>query len=170
MGEKLKGVYQKTLDKTYLGHWDVPDNGDLVVTIDHFEKNDLKSSPSAATEKKHICYFKDAKPMVVNKTNLKLLAQATGSDKFEDWEGKTVALYAAPVPQADSGKGLRFRPYLPKVETLFCEVCDKQITDVTVDGKTYKAKAIANNALTKFGKYMCYDCAKVAAAEQEAEG
>lgn len=163
MSEKLKGVYQKTLDKTYLGHWDVPEDGDLVLTIDHFEKNEIKSGPTAAAEKKHICYFKNSKPMVVNKTNLKLLAQATGSDKFEDWEGKTVALYAAPVPQADSGKGLRFRTYLPKTDELHCEVCGNLITD----HEQYKAKAIANNALTKFGKYMCWDCAHNA-AEQEA--
>ena len=163
MSEKLKGVYQKTLDKTYLGHWDVPEDGDLVLTIDHFEKNEIKSGPTAAAEKKHICYFKNSKPMVVNKTNLKLLAQATGSDKFEDWEGKTVALYAAPVPQADSGKGLRFRTYLPKTDEIYCEVCGNVITD----HEQYKAKSIANNALTKFGKYMCWDCAHNA-AEQEA--
>lgn len=167
MTEKLKGVYQKTLDKTYLGHWDVPEDGDLVVTIDHFEKNEIKSGPSAAAEKKHICYFRDAKPMVVNKTNLKLLAKATGSDKFEDWEGKTVALWAAPVPQADSGKGLRFREYLPKVDTLICEECGEVIKDVTIDGKLLKAKVIANRAKTNYGKMMCFDCATAAKAEQE---
>ena len=167
MTEKLTGVYQKTLDKTYLGHWDVPEDGDLIVTIDHFEKNEIKSGPSAAAEKKHICYFRDAKPMVVNKTNLKLLAKATGSDKFEDWEGKTVALWAAPVPQADSGKGLRFREYLPKVDTLICEECDEVIRDVTIDGKILKAKVIANRAKTTYGKMMCFDCATAAKAEQE---
>ena len=49
----------------------------------------------------------------------------------------------------------------------YCEVCGELITDTTIEGKTYKAKAIANNALTKFGKYMCYDCASAAKAEQE---
>ena len=57
--------------------------------------------------------------------------------------------------------------FMPKAEEIFCEVCGELVTDKTVDGKTYKAKAIANNALTKFGKYMCYDCAHAAAAEQE---
>lgn len=168
MSDKLKGVYQKTLDKTYLGHWDVPEGGDLVLTIDHFEKNEIKSGPSAAAEKKHICYFKESKPMVVNKTNLKSIASVLGSDRFEDWEGKQIALYAAPVPQAESGKGLRVRPYRPKVEELKCEVCGCTIADHEADGKTYSAKAIANNALTKFGKYMCYDCAHEAAEREGA--
>lgn len=162
MSDKLTGKYQKTLNKTYLGHWDVPEDGDLVVTIDHFEKNELKSSPTAAAEKKHICYFKDAKPMVVNKTNLKLLAEALQSDKFEDWEGETVALWAAPVPQADSGKGLRFRPYRPKVEQFYCKDCGKLITD---HGK-FTAKVIANRALSNYGRYLCFDCAT---AEKEKE-
>lgn len=155
MSEKLKGVYQKTLDKTYLGHWDVPEDGDLILTIDHFEKNEIKSGPTAAAEKKHICYFKDSKPMVVNKTNLKLIAEALGSDKFEDWEGETIALWAAPVPQADSGKGLRVRPYRPRTEKLYCKECGKLITD---HGK-FSAKVIANRALSNYGEYLCYDCA-----------
>jgi len=167
MTEKLTGAYQKTLDKTYLGHWDVPEDGDLIVTIDHFEKNELRSGPTAPAEMKHICFFKDAKPMVVNKTNLKLLAEALGSDKFEDWEGETVALWAAPVPQADSGKGLRFRPYRPKVDEIRCQECGKVITDVTVDGKTYKAKVIANQSLSKYKKYLCYDCATALKEETE---
>lgn len=168
MSEKLTGVYQKTLDKTYLGHWDVPEDGDLVLTIDHFEKNEVKNNTGSA-EKKHICYFRESKPMIVNKTNLKSIASVLGSDKFEDWEGQKIALYSADVKQAESGKGLRVRPYRPKVEELCCQECGVVITDQEIDGKLYKAKAIANNAMTKFGKYLCYDCAKAAKAEQEAQ-
>ena len=166
MSEKLSGVYQKTLDKTYLGHWDVPEGGDLVLTIDHFEKNEVRNA--SGSEKKHICYFKESKPMIVNKTNLKSIAAVLGSDKFEDWEGKQIALYAAEVKQAESGKGLRVRPYRPKTTEIYCEDCGELISDRTVDGKTYRAKAIANNALTKFGRYLCYECAKMAKEEQEA--
>ena len=168
MSEKLSGAYQKTLDKTYLGHWDVPEGGDLVLTIDHFEKNEVKNNTGAA-EKKHICYFRESKPMIVNKTNLKSIAAVLGSDNFEDWEGKQIALYSADVKQAESGKGLRVRPYRPKQEQLYCDECGSLITDHEADGKTYKAKAIANNAYTRFGKYLCWDCAAEAKAEQEAE-
>lgn len=160
MSERLTGVYQKTLDKTYLGHWDVPEGGDLVLTIDHFEKNDVKGN-TGTTEKKHICYFKESKPMIVNKTNLKTIAAVIGSDKFEDWEGQRIALYAADVKQAESGKGLRVRPYKPKVEEFFCADCGAEIRS---HGK-YSAKAIAFNAETKFGRFLCWDCAQAAKSE-----
>ena len=35
--------------------------------------------------------------------------------------------------------------------------------------RAFVAKAIANNALSKFGKYLCYECAQAAKAEKEAE-
>lgn len=160
MTNRLTGDYHKQLDKQYLGHWDCPPDGDLIVTIDHFEKGDVKS-PNGVTQKKNICYFKNGiKPMIVNVTNFKLIAQALGSNKFEDWENQTIALFEDNVPQADDGKGLRVRPYRPKVDEYYCEDCGELITDKEVDGKTYSAKAIANNALTKFGKYLCYDCAQ----------
>lgn len=31
---ELKGDYRKFMDKSYLGAWDVPDDGDLILTID----------------------------------------------------------------------------------------------------------------------------------------
>ena len=48
-------------------------------------------------------------------------------------------------------------------DEFYCEDCGELITDR--DG--HKAKAIANNALTKFGRYLCYDCAVKAKKEQE---
>ena len=51
---------------------------------------------------------------------------------------------------------------------IFCEECGEVITDKVVDNKTFKAKAIANNALTKFGRYLCFDCAQEAKRGAEA--
>ena len=35
MSEKLTGDFRKFMDKSFLGSWDVPDGGDLILTIDH---------------------------------------------------------------------------------------------------------------------------------------
>ena len=167
MGERLRGDFQKYMDKDFLGAWDLNETGDTVFTIDHAERNDVKSDRGA--EKKLTILFKEAdKPMICNVTNAKAISKAVGSTKVEDWENKKVALYRATITAfKETRECIRVREYAPKQEELECEVCGCTIADVTVDGKTYKAKAIANNALTKFGKYMCYDCAKQAAAEQE---
>lgn len=174
MSERLSGDFRKFMDKSFLGSWDVPDGGDLILTIDHVSRDDVQNEKGH--EKKMALHFKerDYKPMICNTTNAKAISKAYGSTKVEDWENKKIAIYKATISAfGQTQECLRVREYAPKSDELYCEVCGELITDHDADGKTYKAKAIANNAFSKFGKYMCWDCAaeakKAAKAEQEAE-
>ena len=170
MSERLKGDFRKFMDKSFLGAWDVPDGSDLVLTIDHVAKDDVQNEKGH--DRKMAIHFKEDgyKPMICNTTNAKAISKAYGSTKVEDWENKKIALYKATIQAfGQTQECLRVREYPPKSDELFCECCGEVISDYTADGKTYKAKAIANNALSKFGKYLCYECAQAAKAEKEAE-
>lgn len=170
MSEKLTGDFRKFMDKSFLGAWDLNDKDDTVLTIDHVERNEVKND--RGTEKKMTIHFVENgyKPMICNTTNAKAISKAHGSTKVEDWEKKKIALYKATINAfGQTTECIRVREYAPKTDEIYCEVCGELITDVTVDGKTHKAKVIANRALSKFGKYMCYDCASAAKAEQEAQ-
>lgn len=169
MSEKLIGDFRKFMDKSFLGAWDLNDKDDTVLTIDHVERNEVKND--RGTEKKMTIHFVENgyKPMICNTTNAKAISKAHGSTKVEDWEKKKIALYKATITAfGQTTECIRVREYAPKTDEIYCEVCGELVTDVTVDGKTHKAKVIANRALSKFGKYMCYDCASAAKAEQEA--
>ena len=168
MSERLTGDFRKFMDKSFLGSWDVPDTGDLILTIDHVSRDDVQNEKGH--EKKMALHFKerDYKPMICNTTNAKAISQAYGSTKVEDWEGKKIGIYKAQISAfGQVQECLRVRPYAPKSDEIYCEVCGELIKDKTIDGKTYRAKAIANNALTKFGKYMCYECAAEAKQNEE---
>lgn len=170
MSERLKGDFRKFMDKSFLGAWDVPDGSDLVLTIDHVAKDDVQNEKGH--DRKMALHFKEDgyKPMICNTTNAKAISKAYGSTKVEDWENKKIALYKATIQAfGQTQECLRVREYPPKSDELFCECCGEVISDYTADGKTYNAKAIANNALSKFGKYLCYECAKAAKAEKEEE-
>jgi len=170
MSERLSGDFRKYMDKPFLGAWDVPDNNDLVLTIDYVSQDEVKND--RGSEKKLTIHFKerDYKPMICNTTNAKAISKAYGSPKVDVWVNKKIAIYKATISAFGSTtECLRVREYAPKSEEIYCEVCGELITDVTVDGKTYKAKAIANNAMTKFGKYMCYSCAAEAKKSEEGE-
>ena len=166
MSEKLSGDFRKFMDKSFLGAWDLDEKNDTVLTIDHVQRDEVKND--RGSEKKMTLHFVENgyKPMICNTTNAKAISKAHGSTKVEDWEKKKIALYKATITAfGQTTECIRVREYAPKTDEIYCEVCGELITDKTVDGKTYKAKAIANNALTKFGKYMCYDCAHAAAEE-----
>ena len=169
MSEKLKGDFRKFMDKSFLGSWDLPESGDLILTIDYVARDDVQNEKGR--EKKMTLHFKerDYKPMICNKTNADAISQAYKSTKVEDWEGKKISIYKATISAFGSTtECLRVRNYAPKTDEIYCECCGELITDYTnEEGKTFRAKAIANNALTKFGKYLCYECATK--AKQEAE-
>ena len=165
MSERLSGDFRKFMDKSFLGSWDVPDGGDLILTIDHVAKDDVQNEKGR--EKKMALHFKESgyKPMICNTTNAKAISKAYGSTKVEDWENKKIGIFKATITAfGQTTECLRIRDYPPKTDEIYCEECGELITD---HGK-FKAKAIANNALTKFGRYLCYDCAHEAAQGQEA--
>lgn len=164
MTERLQGDFRKYMDKSFLGSWDVPDGSDLVLTIDHVSRDDVQNEKGH--EKKMALHFKETgyKPMICNTTNAKAISKAYGSTKVEDWENKKIGIYKATISAfGQTTECLRVRDYPPKSDELYCEVCGNLIED----HDKYKAKAIANNALTKFGKYMCWDCAHAAAEQEE---
>lgn len=166
MSERLTGDFRKYMDKSFLGSWDVPETGDLVLTVDYVDRDEVQND--RGKEKKLTIHFRENgyKPMICNTTNAKAISKAYGSTKVEDWVNKKIAIYKATISAfGQTQECLRVREYPPKTDEFYCEDCGELITDR--DG--HKAKAIANNALTKFGRYLCYDCAVKAKKEQEAE-
>lgn len=169
MTEKLTGDFRKFMDKSFLGAWDLNDGKDTILTIDHVQRDEVKND--RGTERKMTLHFVENgyKPMICNTTNAKAISKAHGSTKVEDWEKKKIALYKATINAfGQTTECIRVREYAPKTEELYCEICGELITDQVIDGKVLKAKAIANRAMSRFNKYMCYGCA-TDAAEQEAE-
>ena len=164
MSERLTGDFHKALDKQWLGHWDCPAGGldDLVVTIDHFAKSEVTGT-NGSKDKKNICYFYECKPLICNVTNMKMIAKVLGSNNFEDWEGKQIALYEADERRAEDGKAIRVRPYKPKVEAVLCEGCGKP---VTAHG-SYSVNKIIELSKGKYGARLCWDCASKMKEEQE---
>lgn len=75
----------------YLTKDDVGEDG-LILTIKGFKVETLKSDEGE--EDKVVMYFnEDVKPMVLNRTNSQLVAQATGAKVAGDAVGKQVVVY-----------------------------------------------------------------------------
>ena len=75
---ELTGDYRRYMDKDFFGAWDIPDGGDLIVTIDHAEINEVTNE--RGKEKKLTVHFKgDYKPLICNATNGNAISEALGS-------------------------------------------------------------------------------------------
>lgn len=156
MSERLTGDYRRDLDKPYFGHWDIPGEEDLILTIDHMEKQDVKSQ--RGTERKTVVIFKEnVKPLILNVINRKSIAKALDSPNYEDWEGKKIALYEGREPKADDGLAVRIREYAPKVVVEFCSDCECEIKP----HGSFSVNKIVTMSKAKYGVPLCWECAAI---------
>ena len=152
---ELTGDYRKFMDKNYLGAWDVPDEGDLVLTIDRAARDDVKNE--RGTERKLTLHFvEDYKPMILNATNAKAISEACGSTKVETWAGQRIAIYTQKVSAfGGTTDALRIRNYPPKETKAFCDNCGSLIEP----HGSYSVNKIVTMSKAKYGQALCWECA-----------
>lgn len=155
-----KEDFRKYMDKQYFGHWDIPEDEDIILTIKDVKPETVQNN--LGKSEKLIVHFKEEyKPLICNMTNGTAISKVCNSSYYTDWINRKISLYRAKT-SAQGGKivdCVRVRDYPPRTDEFVCAECGQIITDATIDGKTYKARAIAENAMTKFRRYLCYDCA-----------
>jgi len=164
MSKRLKGDFRKFMDKTYLGSWDVPDDEDLILTIDHVEQNDVKNE--RGSERKLVAHFAESgyKPMILNTTNAKAIGKVCGSNKVENWEGLRVAIHTEKVTAfGGTTDALRIREYAPRETEVFCEECKRKIER----HGDYSVNKIVERSKARFGKALCWDCSMKAKEAEE---
>lgn len=166
MSKELRGDYRKFMDKNYLGSWDVPDGEDLVLTIDHAARDDVKNE-RGSERKLTIHFVEDYKPMILNATNSKAISEAYGSPKVEDWAGKRIAIYTTKVTAfGGTTDALRIRTYPPKETEAICEDCRKPVTA----HDSYSVNKIVTMSKAKYGKCLCWDCSVKRKESADVEG
>ena len=154
-GMEIVGDFrQGTKDK--LGHWDCPEEGELVLTIKKCVWKATRDVKTGEEKLKPYIYFEETdKPLICNVVNREVIEQLYGvRTETNTWYGARIGLYDAPVAQSRDGRGIRIRPYIPKVETAFCEDCGQEIK---AHGK-YSVNQIVLLSKDKYGEALCWDC------------
>lgn len=102
-------------NKNYLGHWDLPEEGDLILTIKSAQFEEVKNPTTGQKDVKKVIRFEeDFKPMICNQTNSKAIYKSTGCKYLEDSAGLKIALYISQVMNRKEGElvdCIRVRPY-----------------------------------------------------------
>lgn len=87
-------------NKNYLGHWDIPESGELIGTIKTIKWEMVvnprlpKNDPQKSVEKRVIRWTDSGiKPMIVNQGNSQNIISAIGEKWMEDMGGKKIRLF-----------------------------------------------------------------------------
>ena len=157
------------MNPDYLGSYAMTPGQDLIVTIKSVGNEEVIGTDG----KKEICsvvhFFENVKPMILNATNNKTIAKLLKTPYIEEWSGRKIQIYTEKVKAfGEVWDALRIRPFLPVEQELKCADCGKKIEGF---GKT-KAEVVAKHTLSKYGRMLCSECAKVAseASEKADEG
>lgn len=86
-------------NKNYLGHWDLPESGELVVTIESAKWEEVenpilrKDDPKKFEHKRVIRFKEEVKPLICNQTNAQSILDSIKIKFMEDSKGATICLF-----------------------------------------------------------------------------
>lgn len=112
--------WKKDLPNDFIGSYMMPTDGsDIILTI---KKVQIEKVPGTDGTKKDclVAHFKEnVKPMILNRTNSKVITKLYNTPFIEQWENKSIQIYSAKVKAfGDLTDALRIRDFLPVNKTL----------------------------------------------------
>lgn len=86
-------------NKNYLGHWDLPNGNDMILTINSAKWEEVKNPIINTSEAKRVIRFiePNIKPFICNETNAQSILKSTAQGYMEDCEGLKIKLYQSQV-------------------------------------------------------------------------
>lgn len=89
--------WKKLTNPNYIGAHDLQPGQEVKITFNTISK-EMIDGPDGKKEECIVAKLKDAKkPMILNKTNCKIIAKVLDTPYVEEWSGKSVIIYAAKV-------------------------------------------------------------------------
>ena len=98
--EKKVTHWKKLTNPNYIGSHDFQPNQELTVTIETVAQELVKcfDGKSIKEEQCIVAHLKGAKkPLILNKTNCKIISRVIDTPYIEEWTGKSIILYVAKV-------------------------------------------------------------------------
>ena len=155
--------WKKLTNPEYLGAYSIEDGRDLVLTI----KSVGIEKVVGADGKKEDCvvchWVENAKPMILNSTNMKMITKLLNTPYIEQWAGHKIQIGVEKVKAfGDVVDALRVRKSLPKDKTILCERCGKPI----MAAFNMTAEQFAAYTKKNTGTSVCAACAKQISEER----
>jgi hypothetical protein len=112
--QPTKTHWKKNFNYDYMGSYSLPEGQDLILTITETRK-EMVTGSNGKKEECFVCYFKESdKPMILNRTNCKVIETLYSSPYTEDWPGHKVQIGIEKVNAfGETVEALRVREKIP---------------------------------------------------------
>ena len=110
----MKTHWKKTFNPDYIGAYALEPGEERKVKIKNVVREDVVGQ-NGKKEECTVAYLDNEKPLILNRTNCKIISKLYGTPYIEDWSGKEVILYATKVDAfGEEVEALRIRQRLPQ--------------------------------------------------------
>ena len=154
-----KTHWKLMVNPNYLGAYSLAPGEDMILTI----KNICQEEVTGPNNKKEVCvvaHFEEKqKPMILNKTNMKVITKLYKTPYIQDWSGKKIRIYATEVKFGkELVDALRIREIIPIIESDTDIICVDCNNIITAFGKM-KASMVAAHTEKTYNRKLCIECA-----------
>lgn len=151
--------WKKLTNPNYLGAYSIENGQDLILTIDYVREEKVTGTDGKKDDCV-VCHFKEreAKPMILNSTNMKMITKIFGTPFIEEWQGRQIQIGIEKVKAfGEIVEALRVRKIVPQTTApaIRCEKCGAYIKPY---GKSTAAQ-MASYTKNKYGQALCAACA-----------
>ena len=92
-----KTHWKKLTNPNYIGAYDLQPNQELKITIESVSQEMVKNQ-DGKDESCVVAKIKGTKkPMILNKTNMKIITKVLETPFIEEWAGKSIIIYSAKI-------------------------------------------------------------------------
>ncbi len=157
--------WKKLTNPNYLGAYSIEKGQDLILTIKYIQEEKVIGTDGKKDDCV-VCHFvENAKPMILNSTNMKTIAKLYNTPYIEEWVGKKIQIGIEKIKAfGEIVEALRIRNKIPKIQSAEfakCEICGNDIKP-TVRMTTNEVAEYTRN---KYGQALCSVCATKRAQE-----
>jgi hypothetical protein len=150
--------WKQLFNPNYIGAYDFAPDEERTLIITKVA-SELVQSPDGEKESCIVAHFKEGKPMILNKTNCKIISKLYGTPMIEDWTGKRITLVVRKVKAfGEVTDALRIKEQRPELPELYPThekwegaVQALKAGQVTIEAikKNYKLSKQSENELTE---------------------
>lgn len=153
--------WKKLTNPDFLGSWDFTKGEERSLTIARVNQQEVFNPSSSKKEMCMVGHFKEnSKPMILNKTNCKMITKRSGTPYIEQWAGFGIVIGVDKVKaKGELVDALRIRDKAPAKTApeklaIICEDCKNPIQAFG----EYSAEQIAAVNKKRYEVAVCVDC------------
>jgi len=118
MSEQLHH-WKKLVNPDYLGSYILDPGQELLLTIKSCANEQITGTDGKKQECMVLRFMEDIKPMILNRTNAKIITKLHKTPYIEQWTGKKIMIYAKQIRAfGEDVDALRIRDFLPQPKEL----------------------------------------------------